>query len=170
VFSIGGIFILVAFVVWAAIFGCGLITSDNNLATKIEMGVLIGFAVIFVLFCVYVIFDFVKIEFYKKKFQHDSFKEWKALQRKKKEFAKGMNKALAKKEKPVIKVEPAVKPVEVAVKEIKAPQAETKESKTNPVGPILVNEAPRKDVIDATIPKDSNDDKEKKVPNNASVV
>ncbi len=142
-FSIGGIFILIAFVVWDAILGCDIITTNKTLAAQIDTGVVIGFGVIFVLFVVYELLYFVRIEFYKKKFQHDSFKEWKELTKKKKVFAKGKSKIIPKKSVP----EPAVnnkveleKAIEPAAKEAKlVTPAEVKV-------PILVNETPKENI------------------------
>jgi hypothetical protein len=125
-FSIGGLAVLVMFVVWDAILGSGLLTSDKTLGKQIEMGVLIGFAVIYMFFLAYIIFGFVRIEFYKTRFQHESYREWRTLQKKKKLFSKG--KVAPKKQPTVIK---------------KTAESESKNSDyVDTRNVILVNEAP----------------------------
>ncbi len=61
------------------------------------MAVLIIFAALFILFLVYIIFCFARIEFQKKKFQKDSHIEWLELQKQKSAFKNDKSDSLAKK-------------------------------------------------------------------------
>ncbi len=93
-FSLGGIFILIALFVWDAIIGCDVITTDTSLAQTIEMYVAIGFTVIYILFIILMLFNFVKIEFHMKAFKITSEREWKKLEQRKKLFMMSGPKAL----------------------------------------------------------------------------
>jgi hypothetical protein len=96
-FSIGGIFFLVAFFVWDGIVGSQVLTTSTDYGKRIEMAVLIIFAALFILFLVYIIFCFARIEFQKKKFQKDSHIEWLELQKQKSAFKNDKSDSLAKK-------------------------------------------------------------------------
>jgi hypothetical protein len=99
-FSLGGIIIHISFCVWFALVGVGLITSSTSLAKTIEMYVLIGFAVAYISFLAYVLIIFILSELYKAKFQYESEKEWKKLQKEKKAFAQGNSNGNLPKKKP----------------------------------------------------------------------
>jgi hypothetical protein len=87
-FSLGGLFIQISFVVWDAVIGSGLVSSA--FAKFIEPIVICVFAAVFIVFILFMLFDFVKIEVRGLLFTKKCESEWRDLERRKRLFAKAV--------------------------------------------------------------------------------